>query len=52
MDSLLHWIVVAVVLLIIAFGLVGFWRGLSLKPTDPASRPSEGFWRRSPWQWF
>jgi hypothetical protein len=25
---------------------------LSLKPTDPASRPSEGFWRRSPWQWF
>jgi hypothetical protein len=52
MDSLLHWIGVAVVLLIIAFGLVGFWRGLSLKPTDPASRPSEGFWRRSPWQWF
>jgi hypothetical protein len=29
MDSPLHWIGVAVVLLIIAFGLVGFWRGLS-----------------------
>ena len=29
MDSLLHWIGVAVVLLIIAFGLVGFWRYLS-----------------------
>jgi hypothetical protein len=51
MDSLLHWIGVAVVLLIFAFGLIGFWRGLSLKPTDPESRPSEGFWRRSPWQW-
>jgi hypothetical protein len=48
MDSLLHWIGVAVVLLIIAFGLVGFWRGPSLKPTDPASRPSEGLRRAVP----
>jgi hypothetical protein len=31
MDSLLHLIGIASVLLIIAFGLVGFWRGLSLK---------------------
>jgi hypothetical protein len=52
MDSLLHWIGVAVALLIVALGLVGFWRGLSIKPTDPANRPSEGFWRRSPWEWF
>jgi len=51
MGSLLHWIGVAVVLLILAFAFVGFWRGLSLKPSDPDSRPSEGFWRRSPWEW-
>ena len=51
-HSLLHWIAVARALLIVAFGLVGFWRGLSIKTTDPANRPSEGFWRWSPWEWF
>jgi hypothetical protein len=59
MDGLLHWIGVAVVLLIIAFGLVGFWRGLSLKPTDRpvvlpkgfgAGRLGNGFRPGSPWE--
>ena len=28
---------------------IGFWRGLSLKPTDLENRPSEVWTRRIPW---
>jgi hypothetical protein len=35
--------------LFIIFMMIGFWRGLSLKPTDPASRPSETWTRLLPW---
>jgi hypothetical protein len=41
MMDVLHWVGVGLGFLVIGFALVGFWRGLSLKPTDPASRAPE-----------
>jgi uncharacterized membrane protein len=41
MTDVLHWIGVGLGFLLIGFALVGFWRGLALKPTDPASRALE-----------
>jgi hypothetical protein len=33
---------------VLAWGVVGFWRGLSLKPTDPETRaPGKGRWWRT-----
>jgi hypothetical protein len=45
MADILHWSGVALGLVVVAFLLVGYWRGLSLKPTDPESRPpGKGRW--------
>ncbi len=38
MTDALHWIGVALGFILIGFAVVGVWRGLSLKPTDPATR--------------
>jgi hypothetical protein len=39
MTNILHWIGLALGFLVIAWGLRAFMRGLSLKPTDPSTRP-------------
>ena len=46
MTAIYHWAVLALAFLIFGWGFVGFWRGLSLKPTDPETRPrgSNSFW--------
>jgi hypothetical protein len=38
MDNIFHWIVLALGVGIIAFGLIGFFRGLSLPPNTPEHR--------------
>ena len=38
MDNIFHWIVLALGGGIIAFGLIGFFRGLSLPPNTPEHR--------------
>jgi hypothetical protein len=38
MENVLHWIGVAVGLLVIAGGVSFFLRGLTLKPSDPPPR--------------
>jgi hypothetical protein len=38
MDSIFHWIILALGIGIIAFGLIGFFRGLSLPPNTPEHR--------------
>jgi hypothetical protein len=52
----LHWIAVAISLILFAAGLIAFWRGLGLKPHPPEERPPErwgagfkpyGFWNFS-----
>jgi hypothetical protein len=41
MMNVLHWIGIGLGLLFFGFLLLGFWRGLSLKPTDPGTRAPE-----------
>lgn len=38
MSEWTHWIVLALAALVVVWGFVGFWRGLSLKPNDPGTR--------------
>jgi hypothetical protein len=48
-DTICHWAGVGLVFLFIGWACVGFWRGLSLRPSDPSTRPRfEGTWLR----WF
>jgi hypothetical protein len=39
MDAIYHWAGVALAFLFIGWAFVGFWRGLSLRPTEPETRP-------------
>jgi hypothetical protein len=39
MSGWMHWVGLALAALFLLWGAVGFWRGLSLKPTDPETRP-------------
>ena len=39
MDAIYHWAGLALAFLFIGWAFVGFWRGLSLKPTEPETRP-------------
>jgi hypothetical protein len=39
MPEWTHWLALATAALVVVWGAVGFWRGLSLKPTDPKTRP-------------
>jgi hypothetical protein len=48
MNAIYHWAGLAVGFLFIGLGFVGFWRGLSLRPTEPESR-STG--RDTLWWW-
>ena len=54
MMNALHWIGGALGFLVIGFAVAGFWRGLSMKPTDPATRAPQlpnwliDSWRRTP----
>ena len=41
MDAILHWAGLALAFLFIGGALVGFWRGLSLKPTEPGTRQKD-----------
>jgi hypothetical protein len=50
MDAIYHWAGVALALLVCGWACVGFWRGLSLKPTNPETRqkvPDVFWWGRS-----
>jgi hypothetical protein len=49
MDAIYHWAGLALGLLFLGWAFVGLWRGLSLRPTDPETRPngSDTFW----WKW-
>jgi hypothetical protein len=49
MDAILHWAGLALAFLFIGCALVGFWRGLSLRPTKPETRQGWDtlwFWNR------
>jgi hypothetical protein len=49
MDAIFSWAGLALAFLLIGWGLVGFWRGLSLRPTEPGTRPKESdvlWWNR------
>jgi hypothetical protein len=50
MNAIYHWAGLALAFLFIGLGFVGFWRGLSLKPTEPETRPNgrDTFWW---WSW-
>jgi hypothetical protein len=39
MMNVLHWIGVVLGLLVVTLGIRAFVRGLSMKPSDPSSRP-------------
>ncbi len=41
MSGWVHWAGLALVALFIVWGVAGFWRGLSLKPNDPNTRPQK-----------
>jgi hypothetical protein len=41
MMDILHWIGAGVGVLFIGLLMVGFWRSLSLRPSDPSTRPPE-----------
>ena len=49
MDAIYHWTGLVLTFLCIGWAFVGFWRGLSLKPTEPGTRPkvSDAVW----WWW-
>ena len=47
MTGVVHWIGLALALLFVAWGCVGFWRGLSLKPNDPLPPPGKSSWWRT-----
>lgn len=47
MTTIFHWIGLALALLVLGLGLLGFWRGLSLKPNDPVPPPGKGRWWRT-----
>jgi uncharacterized membrane protein len=50
MTTILHWVGLVLALLVVAFAILGFWRGLSLRPTEPGSRAPDrlgGWW----WRW-
>ncbi|MFL5052038.1 MAG: hypothetical protein ACJ8FU_07700 [Xanthobacteraceae bacterium] len=42
--EVLDWIWLALGAAFIAVMLRGFWRGLSMRPTDPRTRPPEELW--------
>ena len=44
MANVLHWVGVGLGLLVVAVGIRGFLRGLSLKESDPSTRVSDS-WR-------
>ncbi|HEY6255454.1 MAG TPA: hypothetical protein VIY51_06625 [Xanthobacteraceae bacterium] len=44
MTNILHWSGIALGLLVLILGIRAFLRGLSLKPSDPATRPPERWW--------
>jgi len=44
MTDVFNWLGLAVAAAFIVAGLTGFWRGLSLRPTDPGSRAPERLW--------
>jgi hypothetical protein len=44
MMNVLHWIGVALGLLVVTLGIRAFMRGLSMKPSDPSSRSPERWW--------
>jgi hypothetical protein len=48
METIYQWAGIALTLLVLGWGFVGFWRGLSLKPTDPETRPKawDTWWNR------
>jgi hypothetical protein len=49
MDAIYHWGGIAMVFLFVGWAFAGFWRGLSLRPTDPEGRPkvdSTFWWKR------
>jgi hypothetical protein len=39
MGAIYHWAGLALAFLFIGWAFVGFWRGLSLRPTKPETRP-------------
>ena len=41
MDAIYHWAGLALALLLIGLAFVGFWRGLSLRPTDPVKNSAQ-----------
>jgi tellurite resistance protein TehA-like permease len=41
MADILYWIGIGFGFLFMSWFLIGFWRGLSLRHTDPASRAPE-----------
>jgi hypothetical protein len=44
MSNLLHWIGVALGLLVVVWGMRAFVRGVSQKPSDPSSRAPARWW--------
>jgi hypothetical protein len=46
--TFLHHLPIVVATLVCLFVLVGFWRGLSLRPHQPEHRPSP----HPPWFWW
>ena len=50
MDAIYRWAGLALAFLFVGVAFVGFWRGLSLRPTEPGTRPKEGdtlwWWNR------
>jgi uncharacterized membrane protein len=47
MATFLHWVGLVLGLLVVAFAILGLWRGLSLRPNEPDSRAPERQW----WWW-
>ena len=48
MTTIYHWAGLALAFLFIGLCFVGFWRGLSLRPTEPETRPKG---RDTLWWW-
>jgi hypothetical protein len=44
MTTILHWVGRVLGLLLVAVAILGFWRGLSLRPSEPGSRAPERLW--------
>jgi len=39
MDAIYHWVGLVLAFAFFGWAFAGFWRGLSLRPTDPEARP-------------